>query len=83
MDKNDHYARVLYIWFSFCRPGVTTTSKDQIQSFVSRKADQIQRQWFLYSIANMAIKGDLETIAFDRNKGLLIHEGKSNSLLLQ
>ena len=50
---------------------------------VSRKADQIQRQWSLFSVANTAIKGDFETIALVPNKGLLIQEGNSNSLLLQ
>ena len=43
---------------------------------VSRKADQIQRQCSLFSVANMAIKGDFETIALTPNKGLLIQEGK-------
>ena len=50
---------------------------------VSRKADQIQRQCSLFSVANTAIKGDFETIALAPNKGLLIQEGNSNSLLLQ
>ena len=48
---------------------------------VSRKADQIQRQCSLFSVANTAIKGDFETIALAPNKGLLIQEGNSNSLL--
>ena len=52
-------------------------------SFVSRNADQIQRQCSLFSNANTAIKGDFETIALAPNKGLLIQEGNSNSLLLQ
>ena len=51
--------------------------------FVSRKGDQIQRQCSLFSVANTAIKGDFETIALAPNKGLLIQEGNSNSLLLQ
>ena len=55
----------------------------QTEEFVSRKADQIQRQCFLFSVTNMAIKGDFETIALALNKGLLIQEGNSNSLLLQ
>ena len=50
---------------------------------VSRKADQIQRQCSLFSVANRAIKGDFETIALAPNKGLLIQEGNSNSQLLQ
>ena len=48
---------------------------------VSRKADQIQRQCSLFRVANTAIKGDFETIALPPNKGLLIQEGNSNSLL--
>ena len=50
---------------------------------VSRKADQIQRQCSLFSVANTTIKGDFETIALASNKGLLIQEGNSNLLLLQ
>ena len=50
---------------------------------VSRKADQIQRQCLLLSVASMAIEGDLQTIPLAPNKDLLIHEGNSNSLLLQ
>ena len=52
----------------------------------SRKADQIEIQCFLFSVAIVAIEGDLETIALASNKGLIIltiHEGNSNSLLLQ
>ena len=50
---------------------------------VPRKADQIQRQCLLLSPVSMAIEGDLQTIALAPNKDLLIHEGNSNSLLLQ
>jgi len=48
-----------------------------------RKADQIQRQCLLFSVGRMAIKGNLDTTALVPNKGLLIHEGNSKSLLLQ
>ena len=53
------------------------TTLDLEQFHVSRKADQIQRQ----CSSNTAIKGDFETIALAPNKGLLIQEGSSNSLL--
>ena len=51
--------------------------------FVSRKVDQIRRQCLLLSVASIAIEGDVKTIALAPNKDLLIHEGNSNSLLLQ
>ena len=53
---------------------------------IQSKADQIERQCFLFSVEIVAIEGDLETIALASNKGLIIltiHEGNSNSLLLQ
>jgi len=50
---------------------------------VSRKADQIQKQCLLFSVGKMTIEGNLDTTALVPNKGLLIHEGNSNSLLLQ
>ena len=64
---------------------MTTTIQCKV-IVVSRKADQIERQCFLFSVAIVAIEGDLETIALASNKGLIIltiHEGNSNSLLLQ
>ena len=45
-----------------------------IFGYISREADQIQRQCFLFSVANMAKEGDLETTALASNKGLLILE---------
>ena len=50
---------------------------------VSRKADQIQKQCSLSSVASMAIEGDRKTIGLAPNKGLLIHERNLNWLLLQ
>ena len=48
---------------------------------VSRKADQIQKQCSLSSVASMAIEGDRKTIGLAPNKGLSIHEGNLNWLL--
>ena len=50
---------------------------------VSRKADQIQRQCLLFSVAKMALEGNRKTIALVPKKGLLIREVNSNSLLLK
>ena len=55
----------------------------KVVAVVSRKADQIQKQCSLSSVASMAIEGDRKTIGLAPNKGFSIHEGNSNWLLLQ
>ena len=48
-----------------------------------KKSQSNSKTMPLLSVASMAIEGDLQTIALASNKDLLIHEGNSNSLLLQ
>ena len=92
IDQSSTYIRKSILDMKWKSPGPIHPSDVDIQSFpvpqslkrlliVSRKADQIQKQCSLFSVANTAIKGDLETIASAPNKGLLIQEGMCLQLM--